>query len=267
MSHERQQCNCSEPVHMRADVSAAWWSLHQRFCPLHSSLTAQTRCTVSHKISMFCAQGSEAESVNGPGQDSGLDTASRHEPSATLPGRVDAPTEAMEGMLCRKQEMENQGKKAASRYRHTQHQCTPQWRMLSSATRTSLYCNVFFFLCTDRGKTCTACLGREVWASIRTIRVRLTASPTTEKFPSASARPPVKSPTTTRRENMSSNWSETQTGPFLQCIAMMSLFLLNNTTFPLSCFPQAGRWKGVPVPSQGWGERWHAHKMSSSNLC
>lgn len=61
-----------------------------------------------------CVQGSEAESVNGPGQDSGLDTASRHEPSATLPGRVEAP-EAMEGMLCRKQEMESQGKKAANR--------------------------------------------------------------------------------------------------------------------------------------------------------
>lgn len=64
---------------------------------------------------MFFAQGSEAESVNGPGQDSGLDTASRHEPSATLPGRVEAPPEAMEGMLCRKQEMESQGKKAANR--------------------------------------------------------------------------------------------------------------------------------------------------------
>ncbi|KAM9441073.1 spectrin family protein isoform 1-T2 [Clarias gariepinus] len=60
-------------------------------------------------------RGSEGESVNGPGQDSGLDTASRHEPTGTLPARVDATTEAMEGMLCRKQEMEIQGKKAANR--------------------------------------------------------------------------------------------------------------------------------------------------------
>ncbi|GAA6102245.1 spectrin family protein isoform X2 [Tachysurus ichikawai] len=60
-------------------------------------------------------RGSEGESVNGPGQDSGLDTASRHEPSGTLPSRVDAATEAMEGILCRKHEMESQGKKAANR--------------------------------------------------------------------------------------------------------------------------------------------------------
>uniref|UniRef100_A0A8B9RDT4 Spectrin beta chain n=1 Tax=Astyanax mexicanus TaxID=7994 RepID=A0A8B9RDT4_ASTMX len=59
--------------------------------------------------------GSESESVNGPGRDSGLDTASRHDPSATLPGRVDPSTEAMEGMLCRKHEMESHAKKAANR--------------------------------------------------------------------------------------------------------------------------------------------------------
>lgn len=66
-----------------------------------------------------CVQGSEVESVNGPGQDSGLDTASRHEPSGTLPSRMEAPAEAMEGILCRKQEMESQGKKAANRYKNT----------------------------------------------------------------------------------------------------------------------------------------------------
>ncbi|XP_007261079.3 spectrin family protein isoform X2 [Astyanax mexicanus] len=60
-------------------------------------------------------RGSESESVNGPGRDSGLDTASRHDPSATLPGRVDPSTEAMEGMLCRKHEMESHAKKAANR--------------------------------------------------------------------------------------------------------------------------------------------------------
>ncbi|XP_076848937.1 LOW QUALITY PROTEIN: spectrin family protein [Brachyhypopomus gauderio] len=61
-------------------------------------------------------RGSESESVNGPGGDSGLDTASRQEASATLPGRGEvASTETQEGMLCRKQEMEVQGKKAANR--------------------------------------------------------------------------------------------------------------------------------------------------------
>ncbi|XP_037389644.1 spectrin family protein isoform X2 [Pygocentrus nattereri] len=60
-------------------------------------------------------RGSESESVNGPGRDSGLDTASRHDPSATLPGRVDPTTETLEGMLCRKHEMESHAKKAANR--------------------------------------------------------------------------------------------------------------------------------------------------------
>uniref|UniRef100_A0A8C2I5X4 Spectrin beta chain n=1 Tax=Cyprinus carpio TaxID=7962 RepID=A0A8C2I5X4_CYPCA len=61
--------------------------------------------------------GSESESVNGPGRDSGLDSASRQDPSATLPGRggAEAATEAMEGILCRKQEMESHNKKAATR--------------------------------------------------------------------------------------------------------------------------------------------------------
>ncbi|XP_026227066.1 spectrin family protein isoform X1 [Anabas testudineus] len=62
------------------------------------------------------SQGSESESVNGPGRDSGL-ASSRLEPSATLPGRggAESEPETMEGMLCRKQEMESHSKKAASR--------------------------------------------------------------------------------------------------------------------------------------------------------
>ncbi|KAJ8348186.1 hypothetical protein SKAU_G00267750 [Synaphobranchus kaupii] len=67
------------------------------------------------------SQGSEAESVNGPGRDSGLPSSSRLDPSgpfATLPSKSTAeppPVETMEGMLCRKQEMESHSKKAASR--------------------------------------------------------------------------------------------------------------------------------------------------------
>ncbi|XP_056140178.1 spectrin family protein isoform X1 [Lampris incognitus] len=62
------------------------------------------------------SQGSESESVNGPGRDSGL-ASSRIDPSATLPSRggADSEPEAMEGMLYRKQEMESHSKKAASR--------------------------------------------------------------------------------------------------------------------------------------------------------
>lgn len=61
-------------------------------------------------------QGSESESVNGPGRDSGL-ASSRLEPSATLPSRGGAESgpDNMEGMLCRKQEMESHSKKAATR--------------------------------------------------------------------------------------------------------------------------------------------------------
>uniref|UniRef100_A0A3B4YXK3 Spectrin beta chain n=1 Tax=Stegastes partitus TaxID=144197 RepID=A0A3B4YXK3_9TELE len=67
-------------------------------------------------MSRFELQGSESESVNGPGRDSGL-ASSRLEPSATLPSRggAESEPEAMEGMLCRKQEMESHSKKAASR--------------------------------------------------------------------------------------------------------------------------------------------------------
>lgn len=64
----------------------------------------------------FEPQGSESESVNGPGRDSGL-ASSRLDPSATLPSRggAESEPEAMEGMLCRKQEMESHSKKAATR--------------------------------------------------------------------------------------------------------------------------------------------------------
>ncbi|XP_067113725.1 spectrin family protein [Osmerus mordax] len=62
------------------------------------------------------SQGSETDSVNGPGRDSGL-ASSRLDPSATLPSRGGAEPgpNAMEGMLCRKQEMESHNKKAATR--------------------------------------------------------------------------------------------------------------------------------------------------------
>ncbi|XP_034461840.1 spectrin family protein isoform X1 [Hippoglossus hippoglossus] len=61
-------------------------------------------------------RGSESESVNGPGRDSGL-ASSRLEPSATLPSRggAESDPDTMEGMLCRKQEMESHSKKAATR--------------------------------------------------------------------------------------------------------------------------------------------------------
>uniref|UniRef100_A0A7N8XQE4 Spectrin beta chain n=1 Tax=Mastacembelus armatus TaxID=205130 RepID=A0A7N8XQE4_9TELE len=60
--------------------------------------------------------GSESESVNGPGRDSGM-ASSCLEASATLPSRggAESEPEAMEGMLCRKQEMESHSKKAATR--------------------------------------------------------------------------------------------------------------------------------------------------------
>nr|XP_057942148.1 spectrin family protein isoform X4 [Doryrhamphus excisus] len=62
------------------------------------------------------SQGSESESANGPGRDSGL-ASSRLDQSATLPGRggAESEPETMEGILCRKQEMESHSKKAATR--------------------------------------------------------------------------------------------------------------------------------------------------------
>uniref|UniRef100_A0A8C5D056 Spectrin beta chain n=1 Tax=Gadus morhua TaxID=8049 RepID=A0A8C5D056_GADMO len=61
-------------------------------------------------------QGSETDSINGPGRDSGL-ASSRLDPSATLPSRGAAGSEpeAQEGILCRKHEMETHSKKAANR--------------------------------------------------------------------------------------------------------------------------------------------------------
>ncbi|KAG7272728.1 hypothetical protein CRUP_038174 [Coryphaenoides rupestris] len=60
--------------------------------------------------------GSESDSVNGPGRDSGL-ASSRLDPSATLPSRgaAESDLEAQEGILCRKHEMETHSKKAANR--------------------------------------------------------------------------------------------------------------------------------------------------------
>ncbi|XP_030217907.1 spectrin family protein isoform X1 [Gadus morhua] len=62
------------------------------------------------------SQGSETDSINGPGRDSGL-ASSRLDPSATLPSRGAAGSEpeAQEGILCRKHEMETHSKKAANR--------------------------------------------------------------------------------------------------------------------------------------------------------
>ncbi|XP_031427906.1 spectrin family protein isoform X3 [Clupea harengus] len=73
----------------------------------------QINATLRHKMHM----GSESESVNGPGRDSGLPSSSRHDPSATLPGRGGAEpgVDTTEGMLNRKHEMESHNKKAASR--------------------------------------------------------------------------------------------------------------------------------------------------------
>ncbi|KAG7464539.1 hypothetical protein MATL_G00166650 [Megalops atlanticus] len=65
--------------------------------------------------------GSEGESVNGPGGDSGLPSSSHPEATpafATLPSKASTEppaAEDMEGLLCRKQEMESHTKKAASR--------------------------------------------------------------------------------------------------------------------------------------------------------
>ena len=86
-------------------------SIHSRLC-FFFSLPHYTHIHV-----WFAPQGSESESVNGPGRDSGL-ASSRLEPSATLPSRGGAESEpdTMEGMLCRKQEMESHSKKAATRW-------------------------------------------------------------------------------------------------------------------------------------------------------
>uniref|UniRef100_A0A3Q2GIH4 Spectrin beta chain n=1 Tax=Cyprinodon variegatus TaxID=28743 RepID=A0A3Q2GIH4_CYPVA len=84
-------------------LAAAW---EERFVQLEKLTTVRRR----RKF------GSESDSVNGPGRDSGL-ASSRLEPSATLPSRggADSEPENMEGILCRKQEMESHNKKAATR--------------------------------------------------------------------------------------------------------------------------------------------------------
>lgn len=59
--------------------------------------------------------------MNGPGRDSGL-ASSRLDPSATLPSKGDdAGTDAMEGLLYRKQEMETHAKRAASSFSLSSH--------------------------------------------------------------------------------------------------------------------------------------------------
>uniref|UniRef100_A0A4W6CDY1 Spectrin beta chain n=1 Tax=Lates calcarifer TaxID=8187 RepID=A0A4W6CDY1_LATCA len=105
-------------------LAASW---EERFVLLEKLTTVNTEisasiqsCVFFHLITSvhiwFEPQGSESESVNGPGRDSGL-ASSRLEPSATLPSRggAESEPETMEGMLCRKQEMESHSKKAASR--------------------------------------------------------------------------------------------------------------------------------------------------------
>uniref|UniRef100_A0A8C3G9J2 Spectrin beta chain n=1 Tax=Cyclopterus lumpus TaxID=8103 RepID=A0A8C3G9J2_CYCLU len=89
--------------------AVAW---EDRFVLLEKLTTVSSQMT-----SITCRvfeNGSETESVNGPGRDSGL-ASSRLEPSATLPGRGGAEPDTMEGMLNRKQEMESHSKKAPSR--------------------------------------------------------------------------------------------------------------------------------------------------------
>lgn len=85
-------------------------------CSLHPSTTIEFSTHSPPSMFWFEPQGSESESVNGPGRDSGL-ASSRLEPSATLPSRggAESEPETMEGMLCRKQEMESHSKKAATR--------------------------------------------------------------------------------------------------------------------------------------------------------
>uniref|UniRef100_A0A8C7LEV5 Spectrin beta chain n=1 Tax=Oncorhynchus kisutch TaxID=8019 RepID=A0A8C7LEV5_ONCKI len=88
----------------------------------HDARTSLDQTTLNQSVSVNgihsdqdTSQGSDSDSVNGPGRDSGL-ASSRLDPSATLPSkRADSGTDAMEGMLYRKQEMESHAKKAASR--------------------------------------------------------------------------------------------------------------------------------------------------------
>uniref|UniRef100_A0A665U5V9 Spectrin beta chain n=1 Tax=Echeneis naucrates TaxID=173247 RepID=A0A665U5V9_ECHNA len=96
-------------------LAAAW---EERFVLLEKLTTVSTWASspTSKFIRQWIVLYLWSESVNGPGRDSGL-ASSRLEPSATLPSRggAESEPETMEGMLCRKQEMESHSKKAASR--------------------------------------------------------------------------------------------------------------------------------------------------------
>ncbi|XP_051791286.1 spectrin family protein isoform X2 [Erpetoichthys calabaricus] len=94
---------------------------------VHSDQEASQPVSVTKKTgdsTLSQEPGSETESVNGSGRDSGLAESSRVdskiEPSssATMPAKTSTETadgEIIEGILCRKQEMESFTKKAASR--------------------------------------------------------------------------------------------------------------------------------------------------------
>uniref|UniRef100_A0A8C4DDI6 Spectrin beta chain n=1 Tax=Dicentrarchus labrax TaxID=13489 RepID=A0A8C4DDI6_DICLA len=110
-SHAHDSCRQSKRHHgfscMAVNGCFAAHCVHPTMCFSTSSPTF---------MFWFEPQGSESESVNGPGRDSGL-ASSRLDPSATLPSRggAESEPETMEGMLCRKQEMESHSKKAATR--------------------------------------------------------------------------------------------------------------------------------------------------------
>uniref|UniRef100_A0AAY4D4J4 Spectrin beta chain n=1 Tax=Denticeps clupeoides TaxID=299321 RepID=A0AAY4D4J4_9TELE len=95
--------------HEAFEKLAAGWE--ERFVQLEKD------CVPVIDLSVDTSQGSESESVNGPGRDSGLPSSSRQDPSATLPMKIgqEGGTDATEGLLYRKQEMESHNKKAASR--------------------------------------------------------------------------------------------------------------------------------------------------------
>uniref|UniRef100_A0AAY4D4G5 Spectrin beta chain n=1 Tax=Denticeps clupeoides TaxID=299321 RepID=A0AAY4D4G5_9TELE len=98
--------------HEAFEKLAAGWE--ERFVQLEKDWLG---VCVTMSVGHFPGQGSESESVNGPGRDSGLPSSSRQDPSATLPMKIgqEGGTDATEGLLYRKQEMESHNKKAASR--------------------------------------------------------------------------------------------------------------------------------------------------------
>uniref|UniRef100_A0AAY4CTV6 Spectrin beta chain n=1 Tax=Denticeps clupeoides TaxID=299321 RepID=A0AAY4CTV6_9TELE len=102
--------------HEAFEKLAAGWE--ERFVQLEKLTTVRRLgVCVTMSVGHFPGQGSESESVNGPGRDSGLPSSSRQDPSATLPMKIgqEGGTDATEGLLYRKQEMESHNKKAASR--------------------------------------------------------------------------------------------------------------------------------------------------------